>query len=172
MSQPSLYLGKPLLLPSACCSTSAQPGSLAPSKVSKLGKNKHRKKKHFIAQSVAGNVSKVSKQKSVSRKPTEQPASPPANLAGRTDHGVKEAVVIVESPAKAKTIGKYLGDKFTVVASYGHVRDLASRAGSVRPEEDFHMVWEVSSSAQQHLNSMKEALETSVDVFSLDLCPS
>ena len=56
-------------------------------------------------------------------------------------------VVIVESPAKAKTINKYLGKDFTVLASYGHVRDLPSKDGSVDPEKDFEMLWEVSDSS-------------------------
>src|SRR6187397_1181501 len=51
-------------------------------------------------------------------------------------------VLVVESPAKAKTIGKYLGPGFTVLASYGHVRDLPPKDGSVRPDEDFAMTWE------------------------------
>jgi DNA topoisomerase-1 len=52
-------------------------------------------------------------------------------------------VVVVESPAKAKTINKYLGSDFIVLASYGHVRDLPPKDGSVRPDEDFAMDWEV-----------------------------
>ncbi|MDR3155938.1 MAG: type I DNA topoisomerase [Holosporaceae bacterium] len=54
-------------------------------------------------------------------------------------------LVIVESPAKAKTINKYLGADYKVLASYGHIRDLLSKSGSVRPEEDFAMTWEMSS---------------------------
>ena len=52
-------------------------------------------------------------------------------------------LVIVESPAKAKTIEKYLGKGFKVLASYGHVRDLPPKDGSVRPDEDFAMDWEL-----------------------------
>ena len=52
-------------------------------------------------------------------------------------------VVVVESPAKAKTINKYLGSDYTVLASYGHVRDLPPKDGSVDPENDFEMTWEV-----------------------------
>ena len=52
-------------------------------------------------------------------------------------------IVIVESPAKAKTINKYLGSGYQVIASYGHVRDLPSKNGSVDPEHDFAMHWEV-----------------------------
>ena len=51
-------------------------------------------------------------------------------------------LVIVESPAKAKTIEKYLGKDYKVLASYGHVRDLPPKDGSVRPDEDFAMDWE------------------------------
>ena len=54
-------------------------------------------------------------------------------------------LVIVESPAKAKTINKYLGDDYKVLASYGHIRDLPSKNGSVDPDKDFKMEWEVDS---------------------------
>jgi DNA topoisomerase-1 len=66
-------------------------------------------------------------------------------------------VVVVESPAKAKTINKYLGPGFTVLASYGHVRDLPSKDGSVKPDEDFAMIWEVDARAQKRLNEIAEA---------------
>jgi hypothetical protein len=69
------------------------------------------------------------------------------------------SVVVVESPTKAKTITKYLGAGYTVVPSYGHVRDLAARAGSVRPDEDFTMLWEVPSTARPHINAIKNALK-------------
>lgn len=70
-----------------------------------------------------------------------------------------QSVVVVESPNKAKTISKYLGPSFTVLPSCGHVRDLASRAGSVRPDNDFNMLWEVPGSARPHINSIKAALK-------------
>ena len=54
-------------------------------------------------------------------------------------------LVIVESPAKAKTINKYLGSDYTVLASYGHIRDLPSKNGSVDPKNSFKMIWEVDS---------------------------
>ena len=58
-------------------------------------------------------------------------------------------VVVVESPAKAKTINKYLGPGYTVLASYGHVRDLPPKDGSVRPDEDFAMDWEVDDQRRE-----------------------
>ena len=58
-------------------------------------------------------------------------------------------LVIVESPAKAKTIEKYLGKDFKVLASYGHVRDLPPKDGSVRPDEDFAMDWELYRDKQK-----------------------
>ncbi len=60
-------------------------------------------------------------------------------------------VVIVESPSKAKTINKYLGDNFYVVASYGHIRDLPSKDGSVDPDNDFAMSWEVDRDSNKRL---------------------
>ncbi|KAI3818613.1 hypothetical protein L1987_12427 [Smallanthus sonchifolius] len=69
-----------------------------------------------------------------------------------------KSVVVVESVTKAKVIQGYLGDMFEVPPSYGHVRDLAARSGSVRPEDDFSMVWEVPSAAWTHLKSIKVAL--------------
>lgn len=68
------------------------------------------------------------------------------------------SVVVVESVTKAKVIQGYLGDMFEVIPSYGHVRDLAARSGSVRPDDDFSMVWEVPSAAWTHLKSIKVAL--------------
>ncbi|KAJ7966031.1 DNA topoisomerase [Quillaja saponaria] len=69
-----------------------------------------------------------------------------------------KSVVVVESVTKAKVIQGYLGDMFEVLPSYGHVRDLAGRSGSVRPDDDFKMVWEVPSTAWTHLKSIKVAL--------------
>jgi DNA topoisomerase I len=67
-------------------------------------------------------------------------------------------VVIVESPAKAKTINKYLGPGYKVLASYGHVRDLPSKDGSVRPDEDFAMSWDVDVKSRKRLNEIAEAV--------------
>ena len=68
-------------------------------------------------------------------------------------------VVVVESPSKAKTINKYLGKDFTVLASYGHVRDLPAKNGSVRPEEDFDMSWEVDGKSAKRLAEIATALK-------------
>jgi len=68
-------------------------------------------------------------------------------------------VVVVESPAKAKTINKYLGDNYTVLASYGHVRDLPPKDGSVDPDHDFAMKWEVATQSQKHLRAIVDALK-------------
>lgn len=68
-------------------------------------------------------------------------------------------VVVVESPAKAKTINKYLGDNYTVLASYGHVRDLPPKDGSVDTEHDFDMKWEVASDSKKHVKAIADALK-------------
>ncbi|WP_099826674.1 type I DNA topoisomerase [Oceaniglobus indicus] len=67
-------------------------------------------------------------------------------------------VVVVESPAKAKTINKYLGPGYTVLASYGHVRDLPPKDGSVDTEQDFEMKWEVASDSKKHVKAIADAL--------------
>ena len=68
-------------------------------------------------------------------------------------------VVVVESPAKAKTINKYLGTDYHVVASYGHVRDLPPKDGSVDPENDFEMIWQVDAKSQKRLNELARAVK-------------
>ena len=68
-------------------------------------------------------------------------------------------VVIVESPAKAKTINKYLGSDYQVFASYGHVRDLPPKDGSVRPEEEFAMDWQIDSKAKARVNEIAQAVK-------------
>src|SRR6201992_3313382 len=68
-------------------------------------------------------------------------------------------VVIVESPSKAKTINKYLGRDYKVLASYGHVRDLPSKDGSVLPDQDFAMEWEVEGKAAKRLSEIAEAVK-------------
>jgi len=74
-------------------------------------------------------------------------------------------VVVVESPAKAKTINKYLGSNYTVLASFGHVRDLPAKDGSVRPDEDFAMSWEVDSNSSKRLADIVKALKDSDALF-------
>jgi len=70
-------------------------------------------------------------------------------------------LVIVESPAKAKTINKYLGKDYLVLASYGHIRDLPSKNGSVDPENKFKMLWEVDSFSKKYLKEITDAVEDS-----------
>jgi DNA topoisomerase-1 len=67
-------------------------------------------------------------------------------------------VVVVESPAKAKTINKYLGPGYIVLASYGHVRDLPPKDGSVDPDNDFDMLWEIASDSKKHIKAIADAL--------------
>ena len=70
-------------------------------------------------------------------------------------------LVIVESPAKAKTINKYLGKDYLVLASYGHIRDLPSKNGSVDPENKFQMEWEIDSFSKKYLKEITNAAEDS-----------
>ena len=68
-------------------------------------------------------------------------------------------VLVVESPAKAKTINKYLGSGYKVLASFGHIRDLPPKDGSVKPDEDFAMTWEVDARAQKRIKDIVDALK-------------
>ncbi|HKA81112.1 MAG TPA: type I DNA topoisomerase [Xanthobacteraceae bacterium] len=68
-------------------------------------------------------------------------------------------IVVVESPAKAKTINKYLGSGYEVLASFGHVRDLPAKDGSVDPEQNFRMIWEVDDKSQKRLNDIARAVK-------------
>lgn len=74
-------------------------------------------------------------------------------------------VVIVESPAKAKTINRYLGKDFTVLASFGHIRDLPSKNGSVRPDHDFAMTWEVDDRAKKHIAEIAKAVRNADHLY-------
>src|SRR5438067_3387271 len=74
-------------------------------------------------------------------------------------------VVVVETPAKAKTINKYLGRDYKVVASYGHVRDLPAKDGSVLPEDDFAMSWEVDGRSEKHMKAIVEAMRGADRLF-------
>jgi DNA topoisomerase-1 len=68
-------------------------------------------------------------------------------------------LVLVESPAKAKTINKYLGKGYEVLASFGHVRDLPAKSGSVDPDHNFRMLWEIDPKAQKRLNDIAKAVK-------------
>ena len=74
-------------------------------------------------------------------------------------------VVVVESPAKAKTINGYLGKDYKVLASYGHVRDLPAKDGSVEPERDFAMSWLVDAKAAKRVNEIAAALKGSAKLI-------
>lgn len=74
-------------------------------------------------------------------------------------------LVIVESPAKAKTIEKYLGKDFKVLASYGHVRDLVPKEGAVDPENDFAMKYEVIDRNQKHVQAISAALKAAESLY-------
>src|SRR6266852_6651981 len=68
-------------------------------------------------------------------------------------------IVVVEAPAKAKTINAYLGRGYEVLASFGHVRDLPPKDGSVDPDHDFHMIWESDPKSQKRLNDIASAVK-------------
>jgi DNA topoisomerase I len=68
-------------------------------------------------------------------------------------------VLVVESPAKAKTINKYLGRDYEVLASFGHIRDLPAKDGSVDPEADFHMIWELEDRGAKRLSDIAKAVK-------------
>ncbi len=74
-------------------------------------------------------------------------------------------LVIVESPAKAKTINKYLGKDYTVLASYGHIRDLPSKNGSVDPDQNFKMIWEIDSFSKKYLKEITEVAKDSSKII-------
>lgn len=77
----------------------------------------------------------------------------------------EKAVVIVESPAKATTIERYLGDGYKVLASYGHVRDLVNKTGSVDPEHDFAMTWAPTPHAAKHIEAILKAAKNSTKLI-------
>jgi DNA topoisomerase I len=74
-------------------------------------------------------------------------------------------LVIVESPAKAKTINKYLGNDFKVIASFGHIRDLPSKNGSVLPEQDFLMKYEISSKSNKYVNELLKSAKEADEIY-------
>lgn len=75
------------------------------------------------------------------------------------DKSEEKWLMVVESPAKASTIAKYLGPNFNVVASYGHVRDLPAKQGSVLPEKNFQMKWEIPETSRGRLEAIKNGLK-------------
>ena len=74
-------------------------------------------------------------------------------------------VVVVESPSKAKTINRYLGDAYSVFATHGHVRDLAEEDGAVEPEGDFAMSWRVDPKKKTHIDAIAKALANSDKLY-------
>ncbi len=74
-------------------------------------------------------------------------------------------VVIVESPSKAKTIGKYLGKDYEVLASYGHIRDLPSKDGSVDPDQDFKMIWDMDAKSKSRVKEITDAVKAADGVI-------
>ena len=74
-------------------------------------------------------------------------------------------VVVVESPAKARTIGKFIGKDFRILASYGHVRDLKEKDGSVDPDNEFAMIWKSDATPEKHLRAIASALESDQQLF-------
>ena len=74
-------------------------------------------------------------------------------------------VVVVESPSKAKTINKYLGKDYEVYASFGHVRDLPAKDGSVRPDEDFEMTYETDTDSKKHLTQIAKSVKTADTLY-------
>lgn len=75
------------------------------------------------------------------------------------------SLVIVESPAKAKTIEKYLGEGFKVLASYGHIRDLPAKDGSVHPDDNFSMDWEIDDRSRKHVTAITKAMKSADQLF-------
>ena len=74
-------------------------------------------------------------------------------------------LLIVESPAKAKTINKYLGKDFTVLASYGHVRDLVPKEGAVDPDNGFAMRYDLIDKNEKHVDAIAKAAKGADDIF-------
>ncbi len=78
---------------------------------------------------------------------------------------VLKGIVVVESPAKAKTLGAYLGKDYKVIASYGHIRDLVSKNGSVDPENHYKMLWEFNARGKKQIKEISDSLKLSDNLF-------
>ena len=78
-------------------------------------------------------------------------------------------VVVVESPGKVKSINKYLGPGYKVMASYGHIRDLPSKDGSVKPDEDFAMSWDIDAKSAKHVKDIADAVRDADGLILLDV---
>ena len=87
------------------------------------------------------------------------PQFPRASPRTPEEHPPEHDVVVVESPAKAKTINKYLGADYKVLASYGHIRDLPAKDGSVKPDDDFAMDWEMDAKSSKQVKDIADALK-------------
>jgi DNA topoisomerase-1 len=87
----------------------------------------------------------------------------PNSIAGNEKEASK--VVVVESPAKARKIQEYLGDQYMVLASYGHIRDLPPKAGSVLPEKNFEMIWKPLKNSDVHLKELEKAISHATSVL-------
>ncbi|CAO2825728.1 unnamed protein product [Amaranthus hypochondriacus] len=153
----------------------------SPQTASKKKRSKSRKKgtsakENEIEMTINAALRKPEKPEKVGRT-----CNPPQEPKLQTVNGIKsnklkplypptgKSVLVVESLTKAKVIQQYLGDMYEVVPSYGHVRDLAAKSRSVRPDDDFSMVWEVPSSAWPHLERMKLAISGYALVLSRQL---
>src|SRR5262245_17285830 len=118
------------------------------------------------ATDTAASTPKPAAKKAPARKQTATPVADapgsrkpaPESGASATGAGAYD-LVVVESPAKAKTINKYLGPGFRVLASYGHVRDLPTKNGSVLPDKDFEMHWDVEPKAAKRLDEIAKAVK-------------
>src|SRR5260221_4308755 len=94
-----------------------------------------------------------------------RPAGPRSWPMGPSQSWIFMNVVVVESPSKAKTINKYLGPGYEVLASFGHVRDLPPKDGSGDPAQDFRMLWEVDDKSAKRLNDIATALKGDVTLI-------
>jgi hypothetical protein len=150
--------------------------STAATKSRKIGVNQEESKSDISKSKKAADSSKEKKTSSRSKKSSKAKESAASNATAKAEictmTSVSEqkplvplypptakSVLVVESVTKAKVIQKYLGDMYEVLPSYGHVRDLAGRSKSVRPDDDFSMVWEVPAAAWTHLKSIRTALK-------------